>query len=122
MAIPMDNAKAPIAVIDASPDFKPAYTTPTAIPSGILCSATASTMVVVFFRLLFGPSGALLFIWRCGITWSRISRNNIPSQKPTTGAINDSFHICSDFSRAGIIRLHTDAATMTPAAKPARDL
>ena len=56
MAIPSASAKAPPAVILDEPETSPAYTTPTAIPSGMLCSVTASTIMAVRFRRLFGPS------------------------------------------------------------------
>ena len=48
------------AVICVLPERKPAYTTPTAIPSGILCKVTASTIMVVRPSLLFGPSACSL--------------------------------------------------------------
>ena len=47
MAMPMDKASAPAAVICGLPATKPAYITPTAMPSGMLCSVTASTSIVV---------------------------------------------------------------------------
>ena len=47
MAMPSDRASAPAAVICALPERYPAYTTPTAMPSGMLCSVTASTIIVV---------------------------------------------------------------------------
>lgn len=42
----------------------------------------------------------------------------MPSKNPATAGRNDSFPIGSDCSIAGISRLQTDAATMTPAANP----
>ena len=60
IAIPMVRAKAPAAVMGALPVRRPANTTPTAMPSGRLCSVTANTSMVVFFKLLFGPSGVSL--------------------------------------------------------------
>lgn len=57
MAMPRDSASAPMAVICALPVKYPAYTTPTAMPSGILCSVTASTNIVVREKPLLGPSG-----------------------------------------------------------------
>ena len=60
MAMPTDSASAPAADICPSPAKYPAYTAPTAIPSGMLCSATASTSMVVRFKRLFGPSGTEL--------------------------------------------------------------
>ena len=56
MAMPRDSTSALAAVICAFPARKPAYITPTAIPSGILCRVTASTIMVVRPSLLFGPS------------------------------------------------------------------
>ena len=53
-------ASALAAVICVLPERKPAYTTPTAIPSGILCKVTASTIMVVRPSLLFGPSACSL--------------------------------------------------------------
>ncbi len=38
------------------PDKAPANTAPADSPSGILCNVTASTSIVVFFKLHFGPS------------------------------------------------------------------
>ena len=67
MAMPSDSARALAAVIWALPERKPAYITPTAIPSGMLCSVTASTIIAVRLRLLFGPSACSLPTWRCGI-------------------------------------------------------
>ena len=61
MAMPSDKASAPAAVIWALPDRYPAYTTPTARPSGMLCSVTASTIMVVRSSWLFGPSAWVLF-------------------------------------------------------------
>lgn len=48
------------AVICVFPERKPAYTTPTAIPSGMLCKVTASIIMVVRPSLLFGPSACSL--------------------------------------------------------------
>ncbi len=46
----------------------------------------------------------------------------MPSQNPATAGRKASCPRCSASSMAGISRLQTDAATMTPAAKPVRDL
>ena len=53
-------ASALAAVICEFPARKPAYITPTAIPSGMLCKVTASTIIVVRPSLLFGPSACSL--------------------------------------------------------------
>ena len=60
MAMPRDSASALAAVICVFPARKPAYITPTAIPSGILCKVTASTIIAVRLRLLRGPSACSL--------------------------------------------------------------
>ena len=44
----------------------------------------------------------------------------MPSQKPTAAGTKDHFPMLSACSKDGIKRLHTDAATITPAAKPVR--
>ena len=50
--------------------------------------------------------------------WSSVSRNKIPIQKPRNAGKNASLPALEDCSMAGIRRLHTEAATITPAAKP----
>ena len=119
IAIPMDNASAPSILMEPLFLNHPAHTTPTAIPSGILCKVTARTSFVVFFKVVEGPSSVLsICVW--GTTLSNKSKNNVPIQKPANAGIKDNFPIFSDCSMAGIKRLHIDAATITPAAKPAR--
>ena len=49
---------------------------------------------------------------------SRISRNAIPSIKPAAAGIHAALPISADCSMDGISRLHTEAAVITPAAKP----
>ena len=44
----------------------------------------------------------------------------MPSQKPRKAGRNESFPIPADCSTAGISKLQTEAATITPAAKPVR--
>lgn len=117
----MDKASAPAAVIGVFPARKPAYITPTAIPSGMLCSVTAKTIIAVRLKLLLGPSVCSLPTCRWGIKWSSMSKNNIPIQKPINAGRKDSLPILSDCSIAGISRLQIDAATITPAAKPASE-
>ena len=90
------------------------------MPSGILCSVTASTIIVVRASLLLGPSACLAFRCRCGIAWSSKSRNKTPAQKPIKAGRNAQTPMPADCSIAGISRLQTDAATITPAAKPLR--
>ena len=74
--------------------------------------------MVVFCSLDLGPSASSAFMCRCGITLSKKSRNNIPIQKPVAAGTKDSFPSPSACSSAGTIRLHMEAATMTPLAKP----
>ena len=120
MAMPSDNASAPAAVMVLPPARNPAYTTPTAMPSGMLWSVTARTIMVVRCRVLRGPSCWLAFRWRWGITRSSSRRKPMPPQNPTAAGKKAHLPSASACSMAGISRLHTDAATMTPAAKPVR--
>ena len=120
IAIPRARASAPPAVISAEPVRKPAYTIPTAIPSGILWRVTASTIIVVRASFEGSPSAFSEFICKCGIRLSSIKRNKIPHQNPTTAGRKASFPIFSDISIAGMIRLHIEAAVITPAAKPVK--
>lgn len=76
--------------------------------------------MVFFPRVLRCPSGVSEFMCWCGITWSRISRNSIPRANPTAAGMKLSLPIAADCSIAGISRLHTEAAVMTPAANPVR--
>ena len=57
IAIPMDSASAPESVSVVFPFITPAKTTPTAMPSGMLCNATASIIFIERGRRDFGPSG-----------------------------------------------------------------
>lgn len=116
--MPRESASTPIAVISVSPARYPAQTTPTAIPSGMLWSVTASTIMVVRRSRLEGPSGCALPQCRWGMIWSSASRNRKPSQRPAAAGAKDHFPSSSDRSIAGISRLQTDAAVITPAAKP----
>ena len=47
MAMPSESASAPADVICVLPERQPAYTTSTAMPSGMLWSVTARTIIVV---------------------------------------------------------------------------
>lgn len=42
----------------------------------------------------------------------------MPAQKPRNAGRNESAPMAADCSMAGMSRLHTEAATITPAAKP----
>ena len=70
--------------------------------------------------LLWGPSGSLLPTCRWGMRVSSASRNRIPSQNPAAAGAKAQRPIPSHWSMAGMSRLHTEAATITPAAKPER--
>ena len=118
IAIPMESAKAPISVMPLFPESTPAKTTPTAIPSGMLWRVTANTNMVVRLIFTLGPSVSLLLTCKWGIVSSNSNRNRIPNQKPIKAGKKANFPIFSDCSIDGIIRLHIDAATITPAAKP----
>ena len=50
--------------------------------------------------------------------WSSASKNKMPTQNPSTAGRNDHRPSAADCAMAGISRLHTLAATITPAAKP----
>lgn len=91
---------------------------PTAIPSGMLCRVTASTIMVVRLRWAGSPSGSLLPMWRWGVSRSRTMRKAPPSRNPPpTGRAGDC-PISSAISIEGMSRDQTEAATITPAAKP----
>ena len=119
MAIPIARTRAAAWLTPASPASQPAYTTPTAIPSGILWRVTARISLVVRFRPMLGPS-TCWSICICGVISSSSSRKPIPIRKPTEAGRNESLPIDSLLSSAGSSRLQNEAATMTPAAKPVR--
>ena len=91
--------------------------TPTAIPSGILCIVTANTSIVDFFNWLSRPSISLSKCI-CGMFRSNNNKNIIPSKKPTVAGTKANFPMSSDISIAGINNDQTEAATITPDAKP----
>ena len=118
--MPTDSARAPAAVSPVPPESRPAYTTPTAMPSGMLWMVTARSMSVLRWRFDLRPSGRVSFSprWRWGSRLSSSSRNRIPSQKPTNAGTQARRPMADDSSIAGTMRLQTDAATITPAANP----
>ena len=118
MAIPTESVSAAAKPSSALPPSQPASTTPTAMPSGRLCSTTASTIIVVRESAALGPSACSLFMCRCGMSLSSSSRNSTPIQKPAAAGKNDHLPRPTACSIAGISRLQTEAATITPAAKP----
>lgn len=112
------KVSAPAIVIPVFPIKTPAKVTPTAIPSGILWSVTASTIIVVFFNFDFIPSGLLLSKCKCGIKLSKINKNTIPSKKPIAAGIQATFPCSSTIFIDGIIKDHIEAAIITPDANP----
>ena len=88
------------------------------MPSGMLCSVTASTIIVVRFQWAGRPSASSLSRCRWGSRWSRASRNTPPRRKPPPTGSRTLCPRSSTISMAGISRDHTDAAIITPAANP----
>ena len=93
-------------------------TTPTAIPSGRLWIVTARASIAVFDRCERIPSGLSVPICRCGVSSSISKRKPIPNRKPTAAGITLHLPLSVSISIAGISSDHTDAATITPDAKP----
>ena len=118
MAMPSDTATADASEMPAMPCSAPANTTPTAMPSGRLCMVTASANIAVRESLLRGPSGVLVPMWRWGVSSSMNSRNAIPNRKPTAAGATAHGPALASMSIAGISSDHTEAATITPEAKP----
>ncbi len=114
-AIPTESANASMMVI--LPLCKnPAKTTPTAIPSGILCSVTAKTSIVVFLSFECTPSTCSDALCKCGTILSIKSKNATPSKKPILATIGEP----CDCSMAGSNSDQTAALIITPLAKPKR--
>ena len=95
-----------------------AKASPTAMPSGMLCRVTASTSRVVRRQPEGSPSGSCSFRCRWGSSRSRASMKAIPTTKPPAAGCHPGTPAASASSMAGSSRLNTDAATITPAAKP----
>ena len=121
MAIPNETATAEASEMPVMPCSAPAKTTPTAMPSGRLWMVTASANIAVLERCERGPSGLSAPICRCGVSSSIISRNPIPNRNPTAAGMTDHRPLSAPISIAGISSDHTDAATITPEAKPSND-
>ena len=117
IAIPIDSARAPARVRSVLPLNTPPKTTPTAIPSGMLCSATARIIFIERGRRERGPSGPLSSTCWCGMTVSSVKRKQMPAAKPvSTGHVLPMpLPTCS---RAGCSSDQKLAATITPDAKP----
>ena len=122
MAMPTARARAPAMVMPASPINAPAKVTPTDMPSGMLCSVTARTSMVVFFNEVSTPSGSVLSRCRCGIKLSSARRNAMPPKKPPAAGTHATCPISPAISIAGISSDQTEAAIITPEANPRRSL
>ena len=107
--------------ICVAPLSAPANTTPTAIPSGRLWMVTARASIAVFDRCERKPSGLSVPICRCGVSSSMSNRNPIPNKKPTAAGNTAHLPLLTSISIAGISNDHTEAATITPDAKPNSD-
>ena len=118
MAIPKATATALANEIFEVPFSAPAKTTPTAMPSGRLWMVTAIASMAVRESREWGPSGLSVPICKCGVSSSIISRNPIPNRNPTAAGITDHRPLSATISIEGISSDHTDAATITPDAKP----
>lgn len=121
MAIPMLTAMALANDNPAAPFSTPANTTPTAIPSGRLWMVTARASIAVRDRWARGPSGVSVPICRWGVSSSMASKNTMPSRKPVAAGMTDHAPLEASISMAGMRSDHTDAATITPDAKPRSD-
>ena len=117
IAIPVDSASAPAVVSPASPLMTPPRTTPTAMPSGMLCRATARIIFIERGRRECGPSGLCSSMCWWGMTVSSSSRKHMPTAKPaSTGHVLPMpSPACSS---AGCSNDQKLAATITPDAKP----
>ena len=119
MPMPMARATA-MPTMAGSPPFSPAManSSPTDIPSGMLCSVTAVNSRVGRCQRLGRPSGSFSPGCKCGSKACSPMRNATPSAKPPAAASQGTWPASSARSMAGISSDHTDAAIMTPAANP----
>ena len=92
---------------------------PTAIPSGMLCMAMASTS-----RVLRRPEPSRGAWRKAGVRWGRrvfmVTRNRTPRTEPPAAGNHPGSPASSAASMAGMSRDHMLAAIITPAAKPSR--
>ena len=117
--MPKHSAIAPASVtLDEPPPAASAQARPTAMPSGMLCSVTASTSSVVRLKLVCTPSASLEPGCRWGIKASSTIRNNAPSAKPPAAGSHPGTPCSPAISMEGISRLHTLAAIITPEENP----
>ena len=91
---------------------------PTAMPSGMLWSVTARTIMVVRFQWAGKPSAWSLPMCRWGSRPSSSISAAPPSTKPPPTGSKMLLPASSAISMAGMSSDHTDAAIITPAAKP----
>ena len=83
-ALPISKTTASRKLIPAFPAKKPAKHTPTAIPSGMLCSVTENNNIFNFLPFgLFSNLSAILFMK---------SKNITPNNNPTAAGIQDITH------------------------------
>ena len=66
----------------------------------------------------FGPSGVSSLLWRWGIIKSKKSKKKIPKRKPTEAGIQEMFPFYSAIEIEGRSNDQTEAAIITPEAKP----
>ena len=121
IAIPIESANAPARVRSVSPLSTPPNTTPTAMPSGMLCRATARIIFIERGRRELGPSEPQSSTCWWGMTVSSSSRKHTPAAKPaSTGHVLPMpSPTCSS---AGCSSDQKLAATITPDAKPSIEL
>ena len=101
-----------------APLLAPAKTTPTAMPSGRLWMVTARASMAVRERWARRPSGLSVPICRCGVSTSMSSRKPMPNRKPTAAGTTLHLPLLASISIDGMSNDHTEAATITPEAKP----
>jgi len=118
IAIPTARDKA--AVLGPATPTIDAYAAPTAIPSGMLCIVTASRSFTFLPSPDEGPSWLPPTACMCGMNVSRSNRKKMPSRNPMEVGSQGGIPALSEISIAGISKDQTDAATITPEAKPKR--
>ncbi len=82
---------------------------------------TARASIAVFDRCERRPSGLSVPICKCGVSSSISNRNPMPNRNPTAAGNTLHLPLSASISIEGISSDHTDAATMTPDAKPNSD-
>ena len=120
MPMPRASAIAPPMVAPSSPAAAPPNSTPTARPSGMLCSVMAMTSSVVRCQSVLGPSASFSskLMWRWGVNLSNAKRKRAPMMKPIAAGITLAMPSPPAMSMAGINRPKQLAATITPPVNP----